>query len=65
MSQANSYLPERLLDQREAAKILGVSVRYLWTLRTSGKLPFLKVGNRIKYRIEDLRRWTEEQVQNA
>ncbi len=65
MSNTQSYLPDRLLSQREAAQFLGVSTRYLWTLRTTGKLPFLKVGNRVKYRIEDLRRWAAEQVQNA
>ena len=65
MSQVHSYLLDRLLSQREAAQFLGVSTRYLWTLRTTGKLPYIRVGNRVKYRIEDLRRWAAEQVQNA
>ena len=63
MSQ--SQFSDRLLSQREAARYLGISTRYLWTLRTTGKLPYLKIGNRVKYRIDDLRRWAAEQVQNA
>ncbi len=63
MSQ--SQFPDRLLSQREAAQFLGVSTRYLWTLRTTGELPYIKVGNRVKYRIEDLRRWAEARVQNV
>ncbi len=65
MSQAQSQFPDRLLSQREAAQFLGVSSRYLWTLRVQGKLPYLRIGNRIKYRPEDLRKWAAERVQNA
>ena len=65
MSNVQSYLPDRLLTQREAAQLLGISTRYLHTLRTTGRLPFLRIGNRIRYRLEDLKRWAAERVQNG
>ncbi len=65
MNQARSNLADRLLSQREAAQFLGISTRYLHTLRAKGQLPFLRIGNRIKYRLQDLERWAEERVQNV
>lgn len=56
---------DRLLSNREASQLLGLSERYLWTLRQRGELPFLRVGNRIKYRIQDLRKWAEQRLQNV
>ena len=56
---------DRLLSNREASQLLGLSERYLWTLRQRGELTFLRVGNRIKYRIQDLRKWAEQRLQNV
>lgn len=48
-----------LLTQTEAAQYLGTSVGTLNTWRHYGKntIPYVRWGNRIKYRREDLDAW--------
>ena len=47
--------PQTLLDERTAAKLLGVSPRVLWGLADSGAIPFIRIGPRLKrYAPEDL-----------
>jgi predicted DNA-binding transcriptional regulator AlpA len=49
---------DRLLDQREAARILGVSVRTLERHRISGTGPqFCRIGRLVRYRERDLDDW--------
>jgi excisionase family DNA binding protein len=51
---------EPLLDSYEAARILGVHQGTLVTWRSRKKGPaYIKVGNRVRYRMEDLRQWIE------
>ena len=47
-----------LLTSREVAALLSVSVRSLERWRVSGKvdLPFVKLGNSVRYRLEDIER---------
>jgi excisionase family DNA binding protein len=51
---------QRLLD------IDGLEARYgfrKWTIRTycsQGKIPFIKVGRRVYFRVEDIERWLDE-----
>lgn len=55
---------KQLMDQKEAAAYLGTTVSSLNTLRSKGRtdLPFVRWGNRIKYRKEDLDKWIENHV---
>lgn len=52
---------ERLLDTKEAAKILGVSTFFLERDRWAGaKIPFIQVGARaVRYKLEDLKSYIE------
>ena len=57
-----------LLTEAEAAKILGMSRRWLQRTRLAGgdAPPFIRLGGRrgqIRYRREDLDAWTAEQVE--
>lgn len=58
-----SPLRKVTLDEKSACKILGVSERTLITLRSQGKIPFLKINRRILYRAKDLFNYLEEIVQ--
>ena len=51
-----------LLTEVQAAEFLNVSVRTLQSWRVSGikKLPFIRVGRAIRYRLADLRAWIAE-----
>lgn len=53
-----------LMSQKEAAAYLGTTVSSMNTLRSKGKsdIPFVRWGNRIKYRKEDLDEWIKKHV---
>lgn len=53
VTASEAVLP--LLSETEAAKILGISSRTLWTLRTKGEVKALKIGSRVLYDHQDLR----------
>jgi excisionase family DNA binding protein len=51
---------ERLLDAREVAEYLGVSVRTVWGLRAEGNFaPGTKIGKRVVWRESVLHQWIE------
>lgn len=51
---------ESLLDERAAAKFLGISPRMLWGLADAGTIPFIRIGPRLKrYDPRDLREFIE------
>jgi len=55
-----------LLSAQEAAKALGVSQRTLWGQTVPrGTIPFVRVGGRVLYPIDRLRRWIDEQANVA
>lgn len=56
-----------LLDDHQAAELLGVAVGTLSVWRSTGRyaLPFLKVGRRVKYRRADLMAWLETRVRDT
>ena len=58
------FSPGNLLSPTEAAELLGVKVQTLAVWRCSGRhsLPFIKVGNFVKYRRSDLERWLEKRT---
>ncbi len=58
-SANTASLPHQLLKPRDAAKLLGISERTLWTITKHGKLPAAKLGKSVRYREEDLKRYVE------
>ena len=56
-----------LMNQEEAAIYLGTTVGTLNSWRHYGKykIPFVRWGNRIRYRKEDLDAWIESQCENS
>jgi len=50
---------DRLLDTTEAANYLGLSKFTLQQWRSTGRygLPYTKVGNRVRYPLNDLQAW--------
>lgn len=61
----NNFTPETiLLTQKQVAKLLGTTVGVLNTWRSQGRnpIPFIRWGNRIRYRREDVDRWMMENM---
>lgn len=58
--------PRLLITFREAARILSVSEKTLWTLTKRGAIPAVRVGVRnVRYSVAALERWIEEQEPTA
>lgn len=58
------YADPDLLDERQAAKFLNVTPGTLSVWRSTGRyrLPFLKVGRKVRYRRADLLAWLESRA---
>ncbi len=50
-----------LLSATEAARMLSISPRTLWSLTRDGEIPCVRVRHRVLYDIEDLRAYIAEQ----
>lgn len=61
-SRSPSDQPKLAVSAREAAAMLGVSERLLWTWTRSGKVPHLRLGVRVLYPLDLLRAWLIEQA---
>ena len=48
-----------LLRSKEAAEILAISPRSLWTLHNTGNIPSVRIGSRVYYRPDDLQAWLD------
>ncbi len=51
---------ERLIDSREASKMLAVSVATIERLNRSGAIPSIKIGNLRRYSISALKQWIHD-----
>ena len=49
-----------LIDSKEAAHLLGVCEKTLWTLHNSGEMPPpIRFGRAVRFRLESLKKWVE------
>jgi hypothetical protein len=51
-----------LLDIHEAARKMRISERNLWARTNAGEIPHVRIGGRLLYPVEGLRRWIERQT---
>ncbi len=54
-----------LVSEKEAARLLGISTRTLFSLRASSQIPFLRIGNRVRYDVKDLQGYVDRQKVGA
>ncbi|MCE9591145.1 MAG: helix-turn-helix domain-containing protein [Planctomycetes bacterium] len=63
MSTTTTQTPEIprpiLVNSREAARMLGISERKLFSLKTSGEIPCVQVGRSVRFRLTTLEEWAE------
>ena len=53
--------PKLLLHAREAAAALSVCEKTLWSMtEPRGDLPCVRIGRRVLYSVDDLRRWIDQ-----
>ena len=54
---------ENALNERQAAKYLGVSAGTLRLWRTQGRAPrFFRAGKLVRFRVRDLNEWIEDRL---
>jgi excisionase family DNA binding protein len=46
-----------LIPGREAAKLLSVCERTLYTLTRTGEIPAVRIGRAVRYSVDDLQAW--------
>lgn len=61
--RANDSTFPLLVDPKEAARILAVSPRKLWTMtfEAEPKVPHIRCGRLVRYAVADLQSWIESQ----
>ncbi len=57
MTTCDEPIAPLALNEKQAAKALGISERTLLTLRQDGDVPFKKVRGRILYPVSQLQDW--------
>lgn len=48
-----------LVHEVEAARMLCISPRTLWTMAKAGTIPVVRIGRVKRYAVDDLKRWVE------
>ncbi len=61
----NSPTPPVLLTVREAAKVLRISSRTLFTRTQDGAIPHIRLGGRVLYPLQQLREWMANKSQGG
>jgi excisionase family DNA binding protein len=46
----------------QAAALLGISERKLWELKATGKIPCVRIGRSVRFRIQDLEEFIERNL---
>lgn len=54
-----------LLTEKQAACALEISPRKLWSMRTSGEIPHIRLGRCVRYPAADLQRWIDTQTKGG
>lgn len=54
--------PKLTLNCSEAAVMLGVSERHLWTQTKARRIPHVKIGKRVVYPVKELTAWLEDRA---
>tara|TARA_R110002073_G_scaffold149534_14_gene303345 strand:+ start:5673 stop:5921 length:249 start_codon:yes stop_codon:yes gene_type:complete len=61
VSGRDTFLPVELVNARELAKLLSVSERTLYRLKSAGELPAAVVlGGSVRWRLSEIRQWIDE-----
>ena len=60
-----STLAPLALRAREAARMLGISERALWTLTSSREIPHVRVGKAVLYPVDELKAWLSERARGS
>ena len=63
IDQPAHTIPPPLMKPDQAAKMLSISPRSLWTLTDNGEIPCVRLGRSVRYDSGDLRNYIEAKKQ--
>ena len=63
--QNNTPTPALLLTPPQAAEALAISPRKLWSMTASGEIPHIRLGRSVRYPVDDLQRWIDDQKEGG
>ncbi len=52
------------VGRHQAAQMLGISERLLWTWTNAKSIPHVRIGARVLYPVDELRRWLEDSARS-
>jgi excisionase family DNA binding protein len=58
-------MADRLLDAEQVADLLGLRVDHIYKLARQGRIPHLRFGRVLRFRVESIDRWLEEQERGS
>jgi excisionase family DNA binding protein len=56
---SESDTPDQLLRAQDAARLLAISTRLVWRLRSEGKLPSVRLAGATRFRLSDVKRFIQ------
>lgn len=56
------FIPKLMLTYKETSQCTGLSVATLESLVSQGKIPVVKIGKSARFRLEDLRKFAEQNL---
>jgi excisionase family DNA binding protein len=54
-----------LMTPKQAAEALAISPRKLWGMTASGEIPHVRLGRCVRYPVDDLRQWIDDQQKGS
>lgn len=54
-----------LINAKEAATMLLISPRKLWSLTAVGEIPHVRIGRSVRYSINQLNAWIDQQTKGG
>lgn len=54
-----------LIDEREAARLLGCCQRTVWAIRQAGDIPHIRLRGSVRYALSDLEKYIADQRVSA
>jgi len=60
LHEGHQVLDRRLIDVKEAAKLLNISVHTVYSWVSQRRIPFVKLGRRTEFDTKDLEDWIEK-----
>ena len=59
--ESDAAVPRLALRAKEVAHSLGICERKVWELTNRGLLPHFRIGTSVRYTVDDLRQFMEDQ----